>query len=183
MNNYKRIGLYGVSGTGKTTIMKAVSQLVTETIWLEGSKLITNTAGLNLEFFKKLSDKEKYFYREKAIVAAEKIQNTQRKHIVIDGHMVFVKGEDNFENVMTDKDASFYTDYIYLNLPPEVIFERLQSDKSRVLKYTERVIKNWIDFELQEIVAFCKKQNVNLKILNSTNLNECVKAVCVYINR
>ena len=182
MDNYKRIGLYGVSGTGKTTILREVSKLTNKAIWLEGSKLVTDAAGINLEYFKKLSDQEKYFYRESAIETAQKIQSIECKHIIIDGHMVFTKGENDFENVMTDKDASFYTDYIYLNLPPEIIFKRLQSDRARKRSYSQITIKNWIDFELNEIKKFCSERKKNLKILTSTNIAECVNFVCEYIN-
>jgi adenylate kinase len=80
MDNLKRIGLYGVSGTGKTTILKEVSKLTSNVIWLEGSQLVINAAGLTLEQFKKLSDKEKYFFREKAIDKAFEIQRKESKH-------------------------------------------------------------------------------------------------------
>ena len=181
MGNLKRIGLYGVSGTGKTTILKEVSKLTSNVIWLEGSQLVINAAGLTLEQFKKLSETEKYFFREKAIDKAFEIQTKDGKHIIIDGHLVFAKGESEFENVMTEKDKTFYTDYIYLNLPTETILLRQQNDSDKKRNYSAKTISNWVAFELQELKQFCKKQNLNLHILQTTDIKECVDLISNYI--
>ena len=182
MDKLKRIGLYGVSGTGKTTILKEVSKLTSNVIWLEGSQLVTNAAGLTLEQFKKLSETEKYFFREKAIDTAFEIQTKENKHIIIDGHLVFAKGENEFENVMTEKDKTFYTDYIYLNLPTETIWQRQQNDSDKKRNHSANTISNWVAFELQELKQFCNNRNLNLHILQSADNNECVEFICNYIN-
>lgn len=181
MDNLKRIGLYGVSGTGKTTILKEVSKLTPNVIWLEGSQLVINAAGLTLEQFKKLSDTEKYFYREKAIDKAFEIQTKESKHIIIDGHLVFAKGESEFENVMTEKDKTFYTDYIYLNLPTEIILQRQQNDSYKKRNYSAKTVSNWVAFELQELKQFCNEHNLNLHILQTTDSKECVEFISNYI--
>lgn len=181
MDNLKRIGLYGVSGTGKTTILKEVSKLTSNVIWLEGSQLVINAAGLTLEQFKKLSDKEKYFFREKAIDKAFEIQKKESKNIIIDGHLVFTKGENEFENVMTEKDKTFYTDYIYLNLPTETILQRQQNDGDKKRNHSAKTITNWVAFELQELKQFCYNNNLNLHILETTDNKECVEFICNYI--
>lgn len=180
MDTLKRIGLYGVSGTGKTTILKEVSKLTSDVIWLEGSRLVTEAAGLTLEQFKKLTEKEKYFFRESAIDRAFEIQRTENKHIIIDGHLVFVKGENEFENVMTLKDEIFYTDYIYLSLPAEVILQRQQNDSDKKRNYSATTIANWAAFELQELKQFCDKRNLNLHILQTVDKNECVEFIYNY---
>jgi adenylate kinase len=181
MGILKRIGLYGVSGTGKTTILKEVSKLTSNVIWLEGSQLVINAAGLTLEQFKKLSEKDKYYFREKAIDKAFEIQTIERKHIIIDGHLVFAKGESEFENVMTEKDKTFYTDYIYLNFPTETILQRQQNDSNKKRNYSARTIINWVAFELQELKQFCINNSLNLHILETTDNKECVEFICNYI--
>jgi len=181
MNNLKRIGLYGVSGTGKTTILKEVSKQTSNLIWLEGSQLIINAADLTLEQFKKLSDAEKYFFREKAIDKAFKIQTKEEKHIIIDGHLVFAKGENEFENVMTEKDKTFYTDYIYLNFPTETIVERQQNDREKKRNHSAKTISNWVAFELQELKQVCSKHNLNLHVLQTADHKKCVEFICNYI--
>lgn len=181
MDNLKRIGLYGVSGTGKTTILREVSKLTSNVIWLEGSQLVINAAGLTLDQFKKLSDTEKYFFREKAIETAFEIQTKECKHVIIDGHLVFAKGENEFENVMTEKDKTFYTDYIYLNLPTETILQRQHNDSDKKRNHSAKTISNWVAFELQELEQFCNKHNINLHVLQTTNSKECVDFICNYI--
>lgn len=181
MDNLKRIGLYGVSGTGKTTILKEVSKLTSNVIWLEGSQLVINAAGLTLEQFKKLSDTEKHFFREKAIDKAFEIQTKESKHIIIDGHLLFAKGESEFENVMTEKDKNFYTDYIYLNLPTETILQRQQNDSDKKRSYSAKTISNWVAFELKELKQLCNKHHLNLHILQTTDNKECVEFICNYI--
>lgn len=182
MSNLKRIGLYGISGTGKTTILKEVSKLTPNTIWLEGSQLVINAAGLSLEQFKRLSENEKYFYREMAIDKALEIQAKEKKHIIIDGHLIFVKGESEFENVMTEKDKIFYTDYIYLNLPTEIIIERQQNDSYKKRNYSASIIASWVTLELEELKEFCRVRNLKLHILQTTDKKECVEFICNYIN-
>lgn len=181
MGNLKRIGLYGVSGTGKTTILKEVSKLTSNAIWLEGSQLVINAAGLTLEQFKKLSDNEKNYFREKAIDKAFEIQKKEGKHIIIDGHLVFAKGENEFENVMTEKDKIFYTDYIYLNFPTETILHRQKNDRDKKRNHSEKTIKNWVAFELQELKLFCNNNNLKLHILETTDNNDCIEFICNYI--
>jgi adenylate kinase len=181
MESLKRIGLYGISGIGKTTILKEVSKLTSNIIWLEGAKLVINAAEVTLIEFKKMTDREKYFFREKAIEEAFKIQEKGKKHIIIDGHLVFAKGENEFENVMTEKDATFYTDYIYLKLSPEIILKRHQNDKDRKRNYSANLISNWMEFELQELKKLCKNSNLNLQLLESENNQECVDFICNYI--
>jgi len=181
MNKLKRIGLYGISGTGKTTILKEVANATSNLIWLEGSRLVTDAAGLTLEDFKKLSDSEKYFFREKAIERAFQIQIKENKHIIIDGHLVFAKGENDFENVMTKTDATFYTDYIYLNLPTEIILQRQQNDIDRKRNYNANTISNWAAFELKELKLFCNKNNFPFHILETADTKPTVDFICKYI--
>lgn len=181
MENLKRIGVYGISGAGKTTILEKVSKLTSNLKWLEGSKLILDVAGLELDKFKKLSEFKKYFYREKAINKAFEIQNREKINIIIDGHLAFPKGETGFENVMTKRDVIFYTDYIYLNLPPEIIFQRIQSDSLRKQNYSIKTLSNWAKFELRILKIFCKSHKLNLTILEAEDTQNTVNFICKYM--
>jgi adenylate kinase len=178
MEALKRIGFYGVSGVGKTTILKEVRNVTSNVIWLEGSKLVINAAGVELSEFKKFSNAEKYFFREKAIESALEIQSTANKHVIIDGHLVFPKSETEFENVMTSQDASFYTDYIYLKLSPELILQRQENDTMRKRSYSSNTIANWIKFELLELEQFCNSARLPLHIIESADTKDAVEFIC-----
>ena len=109
------------------------------------------------------------------------IQNKENKHIIIDGHLVFAKGENDFENVMTKADATFYTDYIYLNLPTEIILQRQQNDTVRKRNHNANTISNWKVYELKELKLFCNKNNLPLHILETADTKSTVDFICNYI--
>lgn len=182
-NGYKRIGLYGISGIGKTTILKEVNGLSEEVVWLEGSKLILETSNLSLAEFKKKSEETKYILRERAIDKAAEIQTKRKKHIIIDGHLAFAKPDNTFENVMTLKDGLFYTHFIYLKLAPEVIKYRQENDTVKKRSYTLHTIEKWIEYEERELILAAQKNNINISFLNSEKVNDCVSYLLEVINK
>ena len=174
MGTLKRIGFYGVSGVGKTTILKEAAAHSSELVWLEGSRLILHVAGLPLEEFKRLDELAKYDLRERAIHRALEIQNQEQRHVIIDGHMVFATGEGEFHNVMTAADADFYTDYIYLNLPASIVLKRQQHDQKHRREFSEDTIAAWMAAELKAIRNVCHHHKANLHVLQSVDNHQCV---------
>ena len=177
----KRIGLYGVSGTGKTTVIKKIIKLMPNLVWLEGAKLVADAADLTLVEFKNLSDKEKYFFRERAIDKAFEIQSKEKKHMIIDAHFAFAKGDGTFENVVTEKDISFYTDCVYLKLPPKTVLAQQRNDKTRQRNYSLETISNWIEFELRGLKHLCADRGLRLHIVDAENSDECVDFICNHL--
>ncbi|WMX17170.1 ATP-binding protein [Aureispira sp. CCB-E] len=182
MKNLRRIGLYGVKGVGKTTILKEVNKLTSNAVWLEGAKLVLDAAKLPLTEFKKLPKDKKHLFREQAIEKAIEVQSKMNKHILIDGHLVFPKGEDEFENVMTDKDNLFYTDFVYLVFPPKVILQRQKDDLIKKRIYSLKTIKNWIEFEMSELEKVCELYKINLHILSAKSNSDCINFILNLIN-
>lgn len=182
MHTLKRIGFYGVSGVGKTTTLSIFSKCQSNTIWLEGTELVLEAANLSLPEFKKLPESEKYFFREKAICRAFEIQKTENQHIIIDGHLAFPKNENDFEDVMTEMDKIFYTDFIYLKLSPKIILGRQQNDILKRRNYSIETISNWIDFEVTKLQKVCFERNINLLTIESENTDDYVKSILKTIN-
>lgn len=177
MSWLKRIGFYGVSGSGKTTILKSLMPFTSNTIWLEGAAQVLKAAQLPLSDFKKLSALEKYHFRAMAITNALQLQTENKHHIIIDGHLAFASGENEFEKVMTEHDKQFYTDFIYLKLSPTIILERQQQDLSRNRNYSLSTIHNWINVELEELHKVCTERNINLHILESEDNSICIQFI------
>lgn len=174
MNHLKRIGLYGISGVGKTTVLKEVSTRTDHIIWLEGAKLIMEAACLSLDEFKRLSVNDKYKFREKAIDIAFARQVSDQKSVIIDGHLAFATNESLFENIMTEKDKTFYTQFIYLEVDPLVVLQRQQNDLNKKRIYSLETIANWIEFEKQELEQACIENNIALHILKNESLDNSV---------
>ena len=177
MKALKRIGLYGVSGSGKTTILKEASARLKNIIWLEGSKLVLEQANMPLAEFKLLEHSKKVLYREKAIDKAFEILKQSKKHIIIDAHLYLPKGQSELENIMTSKDAAFYTDYIYLALPPELIFSRQQGDATRQRGHSLDMISKWQEAECAKLEEFCKENNRHFYTLRHIDKHDCVKFI------
>lgn len=179
----KRVGVYGISGTGKTSIVKLVEKYSDNTIWLEGSRLVLEAANMTLEEFKRqTTDDEKYAIRERAIKIAETIQAQEQKHIVLDGHLAFVNKNGVFENVMTNQDQLFYTHFIYLKLTPKVVWSRQQNDTSKKRNYSLQTIEEWMKFEEKELLNAAMTYNINFSLLENEDLDTCVSYVLSVIN-
>lgn len=175
--NLKRIGLYGISGVGKTTLLKEITGRTDQIVWFEGAKLVLEAAGLSLDSFKKLSEKEKYVFREKAIDIAFARQLQVQKSIIIDGHLAFATGECQYENIMTENDKSFYTQFIYLELDPEIVMQRQQNDLTKKRVYSRDTIANWIAFEKQELEMVCKENNIPLCVVKNESYEHCIEVI------
>ncbi len=155
--DFRRVGLYGVSGCGKTTLLRDFIKTRDDYYWIEGSRAVLLPLNNDLDKFKKLSTEDKYIYREKAIDYAEEILEIEKKNIIIDGHYCFMKDKISYENVMTDKDRKFYTDFIYMDLRPELVLERQRKDKLKKRNYSLEQIKEWISFERSELKKECER--------------------------
>jgi adenylate kinase len=177
MQTLKRIGLYGVSGVGKTTILNELIQLSSNILWLEGSSLVLDAANLTLEKFKDLPETQKYRFREMAISNAIEIQKSKNQHVIIDGHLAFARGENEFENVMTEMDKMFYTDFVYLKLSPITILERQEKDLLRNRSYSLETITNWQKFELSELEKVCEEKNIGLYVTESERNKDCMELI------
>ena len=142
---YRRIGIYGVSCTGKTVTAKLIEKINPNYKFIDGSSIIDEVCPGGLANFKSLSYEEKNNYRKAAIDYILLLQKKIKKHFVIAGHYSFLLKNHDFEVAWTKRDEDFYTDIFLLSSSPKEINDRLIYQGKCSYKLDE--IQNWMDFE------------------------------------
>lgn len=128
------VGIYGVSGCGKTYTMNLLKhQLGEESFgFYEGSEVINSVVPGGLEAFKGMSEEEKLHWREIAIGAIQNASLASGKVAVVTGHFMFwTAGEEEGEVVCTEQDLNTFTHIIYLNVSAKTIAQRRRDDTKR----------------------------------------------------
>lgn len=170
------IGLYGVSGCGKTHLIKELGKHLASPAfrYYDGSLIISSVCG-SIEKFKLLSEKEKERVRERAI---EKIRNEcaeSRKCGVVVGHYMFWDNEEDEdgERVCTQKDLETYTHIIYLEVPPTIISERRRDDNERARKIVSADhLKKWQQAEKTALRRCCREHKILFLALHHSEDNK-----------
>ena len=124
MKEFRRIGLYGVSSTGKTTIAKYIEDSFINFKYIDGSEVINRVCPGGISKFKKLSNINKVIYREKAVNYLKSYQAKIQKNLIIAGHYSFLQSNGTIEKVWTVADDNFYTDIIHIKDEPSNIYNR-----------------------------------------------------------
>ena len=156
---YRRIGLYGISSTGKTTVAKLIEQIHPQYKFIDGSDVFNKVCPGGLSAFKELSFDDKNKYRHLAIDYLTELQKTIKQHFIIAGHYSFITKNNNFEIAWTKADEEFYTDiFVFEDIPTKIYQRNIQ----RGLNYSIEQIKKWQEFEVSQI-AKLHNQKIFLK--------------------
>ena len=151
---YRRIGIYGISCTGKTTLAKQMEKLNPyQYKFMDGSSVINDVCEGGLAAFKKLPAEHKYQCRKAAIRYLEQLQKKEQKHLIIAGHYSFFSN-DNFEIAWTDADENFYTDIIIINDDIDTVYQRCINLGK---KYSKTDLKKWNHFENSKLANLQKE--------------------------
>lgn len=128
MNKSLVIGLYGISGSGKSYLLQKLRQRRPEWLCLEGSDVINEI--IPIELFKTLPPQEKESIR---IKAAKKIRAISKGCIsIVAGHASFPasNGLEEYQDVFGTADEETYDAIIWLNADPSIVAARRQADLS-----------------------------------------------------
>ncbi|GKZ44518.1 hypothetical protein AbraIFM66951_006722 [Aspergillus brasiliensis] len=140
------IGLYGVSGSGKTFIMKKLEQELGEMrlAFFEGSEVIASVTTGGLDAFKKLDEAGKAEYRKRAILKIKSICIETSKVGIVTGHLTFWDDErcDHPMKVYTQEDLNTFTH----------ILRRTNVSSSH--------LSRWQGYELTELRHLCAENNI-----------------------
>jgi len=158
----KRYCLIGIKGIGKTTLVKSIMP-ISNTDYFIGSDILKNLVGPEFENFDYFPEEKKQKYRKKAIEYLWKIQEKNKKNILIDGHVTLLNPKTRIiEPVFTELDCNFYTDLILLEAPIEEILKRRKNDNRKKRIIDIELIRKELTAERHEAERLSNKYGINI---------------------
>ncbi|KAF2133802.1 hypothetical protein P153DRAFT_362865 [Dothidotthia symphoricarpi CBS 119687] len=159
------IGLYGISGAGKSyhlDLLKTTTTLAKEGfIFYDGSALIASVVPAGLDAFKGLSHDDQTLYRKQALEQLKVECTEHQKTAVVSGHYIFWDDETREgERVGIEEDWETYTHIIYLNADAGVVAERRKKDSRWRRKTSVAHLGKWRDTERAELRDICLEKKI-----------------------
>ena len=135
MEEQKRIGVFGISGVGKTTLIKRIfCRTAQKILHLEGSTLIKEAMNQSVtsEALRSSSSSNIYDNQEKLIAEYWKnIKNKSIEIVVFDGHCLIDNGQELVQIPLSVVDRLKLCHLIFVDDNPETIYQRRKEDNSR----------------------------------------------------
>lgn len=164
-----RIGIYGVSGAGKSRLSKQLSHYAEVINSIDGSKAIAQVTPGGLTAFKKFDESQQKYYRQLSLDSLQKYFEREGKHLLVTGHYCFFKNA-SLEVVWTQNDAQFY-DLIFLLQPTfEQLCIQVEKDKFRQRETTPYILRQWMEAEEEGLSLACEKSEIPLVILSGNQV-------------
>jgi len=156
------VGIYGVPGSGKTFLLRALQETPETLLIFEGSEVIDSIIPGGLAVFKALPETEKTQWRELAISKIREDAVQIDSMAVVSGHFMFWPEEHaSGTRVITQGDLDIYTHILYLDVPAETVVERRDSDPTRVRPQVSiEHIRRWQKTEMAELQEICGQNGI-----------------------
>ncbi|KAH6640053.1 uracil phosphoribosyltransferase-domain-containing protein [Truncatella angustata] len=152
------IGLYGVSGSGKTHLLNQLS-----------SAIIGELVPGGLDSFKKADVQEQLYWRELAIRTISDKCSTSGSVGIVAGHFMFWSGDETMapEHVCTEADLNTYTHILYLEVPADVVAKRRRADEHRCRpEISPENLQRWQDAEIDGLRYVCHNRGILFHVLH-----------------
>lgn len=164
----RRLCLVGVSGLGKTTLVRTMAPRLPSFCCLTGSALLRELCGAEFQYFDHLPEVRKRELREAAICRMAQIQDERQMHILCDGHTTLrSRASGMIEPVFTAQDCAFFHELILLHAPASVVIARRQADVARPRLTDEAKVVEEIEAEAAECRRIAKCHGMRLHQLDA----------------
>ncbi|KAL8698861.1 MAG: hypothetical protein Q9224_001658 [Gallowayella concinna] len=177
------VGLYGVSGCGKTFLLNQLKQEVGEEdyIFYDGSQAIDGVAPGGLGRFQKMEEQEQIMWRQRAIdeIGKNSIENGQAA--IVAGHsMLWSEAEGDALPVYTQNDLDVYSHILYLDVPAEIIAQRRAEDATKGRpNLSENQLREWQQKEKVQLRALCRAHGILFMVIHHpADLDEISTLLC-----
>jgi uracil phosphoribosyltransferase len=190
------IGIYGVSGCGKSHALSQIQESYPEFRCIDGSRIvqeIVHEDGIQWNDFLAMTKQQQDVYRAKA---TKRIGNYLGVTFVA-GHCCFPKdlvpdqrggtpGEitmDSFNDVFSKEDGQTYDAIFYLNhRSPEEIVSQVKKDNDSLRRvratFSKTAIEKWIQHELEVLKSHCERHNIEFIVFDDEeSLTRSVRSV------
>ncbi|KAJ5999387.1 hypothetical protein N7451_007197 [Penicillium sp. IBT 35674x] len=155
------VGLYGLPGAGKTSLLDEIKRSVTDFLFFDGSRAIGAVTPGGLEAFHNLSEAEKIDYRNRAMERIKQGCNDFGKSAIISGHsMLWTEGEKIYQLICTQADFDSYTHIVYLEVPASVIAEHRRNDQRSRPDASVPHLAQWQEAEKTYLRHVCRSHNI-----------------------
>ncbi|KAL9617762.1 MAG: hypothetical protein Q9160_007475 [Pyrenula sp. 1 TL-2023] len=166
----KIVGLYGVSGSGKTHLLNSLRSSFDNDrfSFFEGSEEIANVVPGGLALFIGMSEEMKERWREAAIENVSRKCARDGKVAIITGHLMFWSehAATGGQLVWTQKDSNTYTHILYLNVSAEKVSSQRERDTRNRSPVSLDHIRAWQETEKAELQNLCRSNGILFALLS-----------------
>lgn len=175
----KIVGIFGISGTGKSSLCREISSFDNNYAVFRGSEVIAKLIPQGQKF-DDFSIIEKHRVRLDVVKKIQHDALLSDKILLIDGHYCFIKN-DEIDIAWTEIDGRMYSAIFYLDLNADAVLLQHKNDKSRERLYSRDQIIKWLEIEKQGLEKVCKINNIPFFIINDSEISSRKKKLLMML--